>query len=110
MQIRTPDVPAASALPRNVAAAQTVPSPDSNPISAPTPVVDVHAAVHSANKTLKTLSSSVEFIVDMESRRTIVRVMDTDTGQLIRQFPSEEMLAISDALDRLRGLLITDQA
>jgi flagellar protein FlaG len=39
-----------------------------------------------------------------------VRVVDTETKQLIRQVPTEEMVAISHALDRMTGLLLAQKA
>jgi len=37
--------------------------------------------------------------------------MDTDTGDLIRQYPSEEMLAISSAIDQFQqGVLLKQKA
>ena len=45
-------------------------------------------------------------MVDSESDRVVVRIVDTQTKQTIRQIPSEEMLAISKSLDQLTGLLI----
>jgi flagellar protein FlaG len=37
-------------------------------------------------------------------------VIDPSNNELIRQIPSEEMLAISRALDRMQGLLVKSQA
>ncbi|MHB1099087.1 MAG: flagellar protein FlaG [Burkholderiales bacterium] len=36
--------------------------------------------------------------------------MDTQNHQVIRQIPSKEALAISQALDKLQGLIIRNQA
>ena len=67
-------------------------------------------AARRINEFLKSSSASVEFTVDSQSNRVIVRVVDSATGQLIRQMPSEEMLAISHALDRVTGLLLEQKA
>jgi uncharacterized FlaG/YvyC family protein len=39
-----------------------------------------------------------------------VRVVDVASGDVIRQFPTVEMLAVAEALDRLHGVLIRAQA
>jgi flagellar protein FlaG len=40
----------------------------------------------------------------------VVKVVDTETDQVIRQIPSEEMLAIARNIDRLQGLLVKQEA
>lgn len=67
-------------------------------------------AVDAINKFLAPIASSIEFSVDEESGRTLVKVIDTDTNDVLRQFPSKEALAISHQLDRLQGLLLKDKA
>ena len=66
----------------------------------------VREAVAAINQAAKTLNASVELSVDSDSGRAIVRVVDTQTRQLIRQIPTEEALELRRALDRIAGLLI----
>jgi flagellar protein FlaG len=44
--------------------------------------------------------------VDKESGRTIVKMIDIENNQLIRQIPTKEALAISRALDSLKGMTV----
>ncbi|HVL74441.1 MAG TPA: flagellar protein FlaG [Noviherbaspirillum sp.] len=67
-------------------------------------------AVKSINKALKELTQGVEFTIDSNSDKPIVKVVDHETKEVLRQIPSEEALAISRALDRVQGLLIRQQA
>ncbi|MGZ3182402.1 MAG: flagellar protein FlaG [Telluria sp.] len=67
-------------------------------------------AISNINKTLQTLSQDVEFSVDKDSNRTIVKVVDQNTKEVIRQIPSPEALEIAKALDTVRGLLIKQTA
>ena len=67
-------------------------------------------AVADINRFLQPVASSIEFSIDEDSGRTLVQVIDTDTKDVLRQFPSKETLAISQELDRLQGLLIRDKA
>ena len=65
------------------------------------------------NKVLQQLSHSLEFSVDEETKRPIVKMVDTETGELIRQIPSEETLAISHAIGQLQiqnGTLLKQKA
>ena len=67
-------------------------------------------AVDSINRFLKPIASSIRFSVDEDSGRTLVKVIDTDTNDVLRQFPSNETLQISKDLDKLQGLLIKEKA
>jgi flagellar protein FlaG len=67
-------------------------------------------AVDSINQAMKSLANRIEFSIDEDSKRQIVKVIDPDTKEVIRQMPSEEALQIAKALDRLQGLLIKQQA
>lgn len=67
-------------------------------------------AVSDINKFLKPINSSIEFSIDQESGRTLVKVIDTDTKDVLRQFPSKEALAISQELGKLQGLLVREKA
>lgn len=66
----------------------------------------VREAVAAINRAAKSLSNSVELSLDERSERAVVRIVDAETGQLIRQIPSEEVLELRRALDRIAGLLI----
>lgn len=72
--------------------------------------IKLDTAVAAINRFLKPVTSSIEFSVDKDSGRTIVQVIDTDTQDVLRQFPSKDALAISHQLDKLQGLLIRDKA
>jgi flagellar protein FlaG len=71
---------------------------------------ELQDAVTSGNNFLKTVTNAVEFTIDKESGDTVVKVVDTATKEVVRQFPSEEMLAIAKALDKIQGLLIKQKA
>ena len=76
----------------------------------PTMQEDVNQAVLKMNDTLQSLSQKLEFSVDEESDAFVVKIVDKETKEVIRQIPSEEMLNLSKALDKLQGLLIKDVA
>lgn len=67
--------------------------------------------VDGINKALKQANKNLEFSVDKSTNRQVVKLVDTETGDVIRQFPSEEVLAISRAIDQIQqGLLLKQEA
>ncbi len=95
--------PAGSAAVKDAASgAQPAPPPETEE--------SVRAAVAAINRAAKALNNSVQLDLDSDSGRAVVRVIDSETGQLIRQIPSEEVLELRRALDRIAGLLINRTA
>ncbi|MBS1229386.1 MAG: flagellar protein FlaG protein [Proteobacteria bacterium] len=76
----------------------------------PASEAQLQSAVNAANDFIKPITNAVEFSLDEESDRMVVKVMDNATKEVIRQIPSEEMLAIAQALDKIQGLLIKQKA
>jgi flagellar protein FlaG len=79
------------------------------PVSVPS-LGQVAQAVKSINKFLQDQGQNLEFTVDSDSQRTIVKVVDQGTKEVLRQIPSEETLEIARALDQATGLLVRDKA
>lgn len=72
---------------------------------------DVRKAASQVNEALKgTASSDLQFSVEGDNKQVVVRVVDSQTKEVIRQIPSEEMVAISKAIDNLSGLLVQQKA
>ncbi|HEX7649139.1 MAG TPA: flagellar protein FlaG [Noviherbaspirillum sp.] len=98
--------PAASAAPVETAKAVT------KPAAVPSQE-QLHKALEEINKTIEKLSPGLEFSVDPELKdlnKTVVKVVDQSTKEVLRQIPTEETLSIAKALDKLQGLLIKEQA
>lgn len=70
----------------------------------------LRAATDKINRTMQGLGNNLEFTVDSETSMNIVRVVDKETNKTIRQFPSEEALAIAKTLDKLQGMLVRTKA
>lgn len=67
--------------------------------------------VDSINMVLKQSNKNLEFSVDESTKKPVFQLKDTETGDLIRQFPTEGMLAISRAIDQYQqGLLLKQEA
>lgn len=67
---------------------------------------ELKKVIGQSNAALKQISSSLEFSQEKSTGKTLIRVYDRDTKELIRQFPSEEMIAIAKQIDSLKGALI----
>lgn len=70
----------------------------------------VKQAVKDINKALQEQGRSLEFEIDPESKEPIVKVVDLETQQVIRQMPTKDALDIARALDRLQSLLVHQKA
>ncbi|WP_312438358.1 flagellar protein FlaG [Janthinobacterium sp.] len=71
---------------------------------------EVKQAVSEINKAMQFMSRELEFSVDTDSDRTIVKVIDQQTREVIRQMPTKEALEIGKALEKAQGLLIKQTA
>lgn len=91
--------------PRQAAAAAAAEAEQSRP-AAPAPGAaqasarDLEAATAQIERFVRSSGRSLQFRVDDDSGRVVVSVRDADTGELIRQIPSEAALRIARALDR----------
>lgn len=79
------------------------------PVSVPT-LGELSQAVKNINKALQEQARGLEFTVDSDSHRTIVKIVDQKTKEVLRQIPTEETLEIAKALDQAQGLLIRQKA
>lgn len=71
---------------------------------------DVSAALKKINDSMTASSQSLEFSIDDDSKDIVVKVIDQNTKEVVRQIPSKEALEIAKSLDKMRGLLIDQTA
>jgi flagellar protein FlaG len=71
---------------------------------------ELKKAIEVSNTALKQIASSLEFTQDKSTGKALIRVYDRGTNELIRQFPTEEMVSIAMAIDNFKGLLISQKA
>ena len=67
-------------------------------------------AVNKLNEYVAPALQTIEFSLDQESERIVVKVVNTSTRKVLRQIPNEEVLAMSKTLDKLNGLVIRQTA
>lgn len=80
------------------------------PAAAAASATELADAVKNINKSMQALSQSIEFSIDDDTRHIVVKVVDLQTQEVIRQMPSVEAIEIAKALDRVQGLLIRQKA
>jgi flagellar protein FlaG len=75
---------------------------------------DVAKAVSEISDYVQNISRDLQFQVDKQTGSTIVTVLDTETKEVIRQIPSEEVVAMArfiaeNAPDPVKGLLMNGE-
>lgn len=53
-----------------------------------------------------TMNRGLEFFVDEDSGRDVIKVIDKNSGELIKQYPSEDVLALVSKLSEATGNFI----
>lgn len=108
-----PQAAAPSSEPRVVVSAQVARSDEivaQAPQTAPSRE-QVEKVVDSLKKSVgSATSNNLQFSIDNDTGKTVVRVVDTQSGQTIRQIPTEEVLEMAKALDQMKGVLLKQQA
>lgn len=105
----TPDQAVAAASSAADKSSSSVPSaaaPDAR-----TSLDQLDKAVSKANEFLQSQTSlNLQFSVYKDIDRTVVKVVDPTTQEVVRQIPSKEVIEIAKSLDRLQGLLLKEKA
>lgn len=57
------------------------------------------------NQTMGSTGTKLAFTLDRSSNKMIIKVINTDTQEVIRQIPSEEALHIAHHIQSLMGIL-----
>lgn len=70
----------------------------------------VEQAVGKIQETVNHLAQNLKFSIDEDTGKTVIKVMDVQTQEIIRQIPSQEAITIARTLDKIQGLLLNDKA
>jgi flagellar protein FlaG len=74
-------------------------------VTVPKPT-DVKEAVEKLNRFVQSQQKHVNFSVDEATHSTVIKVFKTETGELIKQFPPEEILAMAARIRQNIGWLV----
>lgn len=81
---------APAALPDNVAPAAPV-TPDL-----------LRQAVDEANQVLSQTRPDIQFVIDDESNKVVIKLIEPESGHVINQYPTEQAVAISHAITQFQ--------
>lgn len=71
--------------------------------------ISLEKAVEDSNKMAKIMNSQVRFNIDHETGQVVVKVINKETNEVIRQIPSEEMVKLASRAEELRGLIFNEE-
>ncbi len=60
---------------------------------------DIDDIVQDINESIKAVQRELQFSVDKDSGHTVIKVMDMETNEVIRQIPNEEALKFARMLE-----------
>lgn len=91
---------------------QSLPAQGQNPpaVEAAAQATEISKAVSAINSYVQSLRRDLQFTIDEATDRPIVKVIDSETNEVIRQIPSEEVLALARSLEKNQGIILRAQA
>ncbi|MCY1289568.1 FlaG protein [compost metagenome] len=101
------ELPRSGPGPASDAAAQSAASRASDTVAEPS---DLNSAVANMSSFVQSVQRNLAFSIDDSSGEVVIKVMDHDSGKLVRQIPSEEALRLSEQLEELRSLMFETRA
>lgn len=67
----------------------------------------LESSVSQLNDLVQSVQRDLQFSIDDYSGRTVITVLDSKTAEIIRQIPSEEVLALAKNIASLKGVLFS---
>ena len=106
--VRSPASPPASGSPAQAVTQSSSPAA-SGAASAPAPV-DLSKAVEQIQGYLRDSGKNLSVSFDDSADRYVTKVVSSDTGEVVRTIPSEEVLEVARAINEKLGGLINQRA
>lgn len=70
----------------------------------------IEAAAEAANRIALAFGANIKFEIDEETHIEVLKVIDADTGQVIKEMPPKAILAMLDKLWETIGVFIDEKA
>ena len=67
-------------------------------------------AIQMLNEQMKSSGRHLNFSIDQEVNRTIIKVKNSNTGELVRQIPDETVLRVAHSIEKVKGMLLDELA
>lgn len=74
----------------------------------PVEQVEIELLVEELNTTTQSIGRDLRFQVDLDSRRSVIQVLDRETGEVIRQIPPEKVTTFINENGNLAINLVDD--
>jgi flagellar protein FlaG len=71
---------------------------------------ELDQAVSELNQSPQVKTQGLQFSIDEDSQRTVVKVIDQETQEVLRQIPTREALEIAKSFASAKGQLISQSA
>jgi flagellar protein FlaG len=69
---------------------------------------EIHRDVEAINAQLESMNMSIQFSVDKGSKDVVIKIVDKNSGEVIRQIPSAEMLRLRENMTEMVGLIVKE--
>jgi len=70
----------------------------------------LQTAVSQLNDAAQQFDTQVQFSIDPDTGSRVIKIVDTQNNEVIRQIPSEDAVRLSKAIGDFKGLLVKDSA
>ncbi|WP_428035658.1 flagellar protein FlaG [Amphritea sp.] len=70
----------------------------------------LHETVAAINDFMTQFQRTLNFSVDQDGGKTIIKVIDKSNDELVRQIPSEDFIEISKHIEQMNNLLFSEKA
>ena len=78
---------------------------------APTPTREqVEQAAARIKEVLRGTTSRLEIDIDPDLHKAVIKILNGESGEIIRQIPSQELLDLAKDLDEPKGILVRERA
>ena len=67
-------------------------------------------AIEKVKTYVESFNNNIEYSVNKDTDQVVVKIIDKSTKEVLRQIPSEEMLALAEQLDKITGLFLKQKA
>ena len=71
---------------------------------------NLREAIENLNNLAAKTARSLNFTIDQELNRQIITVSNKETGEVVRQIPTDVVLRVAHSIEDLKGLLLDEEA
>ena len=76
-----------------------------------TPTIEkLEQAAARVKEVLRGTTSRLEIEIDPDSNKAVIKILNGESGEVIRQIPAQELLDLAKHLDEPKGLLVRERA